>query len=381
MKKVSILALHLGYGGIEKCIVNLANLICNDYDVEIITTYKLDDEPAFDLNKNVKVRYLIDKYKPNREEWKNSIKKIKPITFIKESYKSIRVLSLRRSKTIEAIKKCDSDIIISTRDLFNKWLGKYGLKKSYRIGWEHNHHHNDVNYIERLVKSCANLDKLVLVSDSLRNFYKKEMKDKNIKCKCVYIPNMIDTIPSKTSTLKKKNIISVGRFSREKGFLDLIEVFKLINKKRPEWHLDLVGDGAEKNKIVDMIYVNKLVNNVTVHGFLKRKEIDKLLHESSIYMMTSYTESFGIVLVEAMAHGIPCVAFTSAEGANDLITNGKNGYLIENRDFEKMADKVIELIDNYGERSSLGKNSREFSLNYTEDNIKDNWLQLLKRRD
>lgn len=381
MKKVSILALHLGYGGIEKCIVNLANLICKDYEVEIITTYKLDDEPAFDLDKCVKVRYLIDKFKPNKEEWKNSVKKFKPITFVKESYKAIRVLSLRRSKTVEAIKKCDSDIIISTRDLFNKWLGKYGSKKAYRIGWEHNHHHNDVKYIEKLVNSCSGLDKLVLVSDSLRNFYKKEMKDKNIKCKCVYIPNMIDSIPSKTSTLKKKNIISVGRFSREKGFPDLIEVFKLINEKRPDWHLDLVGDGAEKNKIVDMIYSNKLIDNVTVHGFLKRKEIDKLLHESSIYMMTSYTESFGIVLIEAMSHGIPCVAFKSAEGANDLITNGKNGYLIDNRDFEKMADKVIELIDSLDERVELGKNCREFSLNYTEEKIKDAWLQLLKRRD
>ena len=53
-------------------------------------------------------------------------------------------------------------------------------------------------------------------------------------------------------------------------------------------------------------------------GYLNRKEIDKLLSESSLYVMTSYTESFGIVLIEAMAYGIPCLAYTSAEGANDL---------------------------------------------------------------
>ena len=64
-----------------------------------------------------------------------------------------------------------------------------------------------------------------------------------------------------------------------------------------------------------------------------------------------------------------------------MITNDKNGYLIENRDFEKMADKVIELIDDYDERVKLGKYSREFSLNYTLEKVKDDWLQLLKRRD
>lgn len=380
MKKISILALHLGYGGIEKCITNLANLISNDYEVEIISTYKIDDEPAYKLNKNVKVTYLIDKYKPNREEWKQSIKKIKPITFLKETYKALLVLFLRRTKTIQAIKKCDSDIIISTRYLFNNWLGEYASKKTYKIGWEHNHHHQDVNYIKKVVNSTRNLDKLVLVSDSLRSFYKKKIKSKNYKCKCVYIPNMLDSVPDKVSKLDKKNLISIGRLSREKGYTDLIEVFKLVHNERPEWHLDIIGDGSEKNKIVDMIYLNKLTEAVSVHGYLKKDKIDKLLNTSSIYLMTSYTESFGIVLIEAMSHGVPCIAFSSAEGANDLITNDENGYLIENRDFNKMAKKIIELIDNPKKRKKLGENGRKISLNYTSDKVKDNWIKLLKKR-
>ena len=88
LKKVTILALHLGYGGIEKSIVALANLLVNDYEVEIISSYKLFDEPAFDLNPAVKVKYLITKFKPNREAWKRSIKKLRPISFVKESLTS-----------------------------------------------------------------------------------------------------------------------------------------------------------------------------------------------------------------------------------------------------------------------------------------------------
>ena len=380
MKKITIFSLHLGYGGIERCVVNLANLLCNDYQVEIISTYKLADTPAFELDDKVNITYLIDKDKPNREEWKNAIKKLRPIKFIKETYKAIKVLFLRKSKTTEAMKNCDSDIMISTRILFNKWLGMYGKKKAYKIGWEHNHHHQDMEYVNSVVHSCENLDALVLVSDSLRNYYKKKMKEKGIKCKCVFIPNMIDDIPKTTSKLTEKRIISVGRFSKEKGYVDLIEVFKRFHEVCPEWHLDLVGDGSERNKIVDRIYEYQLTDYVTVHGYLKKKEINELLSKSSLYTMTSYTESFGIVLIEAMSYGIPCLAFTSAEGANDLIKNEENGYLIENRNFDEMIIKMQELANNKNKRTELGKKAREFSLNYSSDIVKKEWLNLLKRK-
>ena len=380
MKKITIFSLHLGYGGIEKCVVNLANLLVDTYDVEIVSTYKLEDTPAFDIDERVKVRYLISKYKPNREEWKQSIRKIRPIKFIKETYKAIIVLFNRRRKTVDAIKKCDSNIIISTRDLFNKWVSNYAKGKAYKIAWEHNHHHNDMVYAKKVVKSCYNMDTLVLVSDSLRSFYKKQMKEANYKCKCVFIPNMIEDIPKNVSKLNTKNLISIGRLAKEKGVTDLIELFKELKEKNPKenYHLHLVGDGAERNKVVDMIYGYDLTKDITVHGYLKKKDINVLFKDTSLYLMTSYTESFGLVLVEAMAYGIPCLAYTSAEGANDLITNDYNGYLIENRDKDEMIEKIEYIMNNDNKRKELGKNARSYSLNYTGDIVKKQWIDLLK---
>ncbi len=380
MKKLTIFSLHLGYGGIEKSIVNLANLLCQDYQVEIVSTYKLEDTPAFEIDEKVKVTYLIEKYKPNREEWKNAFKKVRPIKLIKETYQAILVLLLRKSQTTKAMKNCDSDIIISTRVLFNKWLGEYGKSKAYKIAWEHNHHHQDMDYANGVVNSCRYLDSLVLVSDSLRNFYKKKMKEKKIKCKCVFIPNMLDEIPEKTSNLANKRMISVGRLSKEKGYVDLIDIFYEFHKKYPDWHLDIVGDGALKNKIVDRIYQYQLTDAITVHGYLRKKELNQLFSKSSLYLMTSYTESFGIVLIEAMSYGIPCLAFTSAEGANDLITNNQNGYLIENRDFQEMIHKMEELVSDKEKRIQFGQQAREFSLKYSSDIVKKDWLTLLKRK-
>lgn len=378
MKKVTIFALHLGYGGIEKSITSLANALTERYEVEIISTYKILEQPAFNLNKKIKVKYLIEEVMPNREEWKKTIKEKRIFAFLKESAKSIYCLFLRRTRTINAMSKTDADFIVSTRDLFNTWAGKYINQRTKKVAWEHNHHHGNEKYIKKVVTSCKNIDELVLVSDSLRNFYKKELKEKGYKCHANYIPNVVEAIPEKTSKLDNKNIISVGRFSREKGFPDLIDIFKLVKEEEKGIHLDLVGDGAQKNMIVDKVYEYGLENDTTVHGFLKKEEINKLLQNSSLYVMTSFTESFGIVLIEAMSFGIPCIAFSSAEGACDLIENGKNGYLIDNRDKDKMKEKIIEVLENDKLRQELGNNAREFSKNYTIDIVKEQWFKLLK---
>ena len=87
-------------------------------------------------------------------------------------------------------------------------------------------------------------------------------------------------------------ILYFGRLSKEKGYLDLIDVFKYVNEVYPDWHLDIIGDGAQKNMVIDKIYQEKLQKVVTFHGYQNKEYIDKLLHKSSIYLMTSFTESF-----------------------------------------------------------------------------------------
>lgn len=379
MKKIIIFSLHLGFGGIEKCVVNLANMLCNSYDVEIVSTYRLYDKCPFYIDEKVKVTYLIDKYKPNREEWVNSLKKLKLFKLIKETYISLAVLFLRRKKTIDAIKNIDGDIYISTRILFNKWLGKYGKKNKMKIAWEHNHHHGNTKYVNSLMSSIKNIDKLVLVSDSLRCFYKKEVKSRNYRCKCNYIPNSLDDIPKELSKLNNKRLISIGRLSKEKGFPDLVDVFYKAYQIDNELTLDIVGDGAQRNMVVDKIFNYKLQDIVKFHGYQDKEYINELFMDSSLYVMTSYTESFGLVLIEAMSYGIPCISYSSAEGAVDIIDNGINGYLIDDRSEEKMVDKIIEIINDNELRTNLGHNAREKSLNYSDEIVKKQWLNILKK--
>lgn len=377
MKKITILALHLGYGGIERAVSMVANSLADLYDITIVSTYKLYDTPKFPLSNKIKVEYLLPDLNPNREEFRNALKKLKLIKCLKEGFKSLKVLKLKKQKMVEYIKNCKSDIIISTRDIHNKWLGEYGNKDSIKIGWEHNHHNYNKKYIYKVVDSVQKLDYFVLVSKELTTFYKERLKNTN--CKCIYIPNGIDFLPEQSSNLKELNIITIGRLSKEKGYLDLIDVYKQVYNKFPNWKLHIVGDGPERLKIEQKIKRYGLEYNIILHGYQSSDYINSLLNKSSIYVMSSYTESFGIVLLEAFAYGIPAVSFTSAQGANEIITDNWDGYLVQNRDKEQMARRICELIMNYNRRFIMGSNASKKAREFYIDKVEEQWVRLIEK--
>lgn len=378
MKKITILALHLGYGGIERCISNLANSLANDYEINIISTYKLYNQPGFKIDKKVKIDYLIEDLKPNRQELKSSLKHFQWLTFMKELKKSFMILKLKRKLMIQAIQNCDSDIMISTRDIHNLWLSKYGKKEVLKIGWEHNHHHGNKKYIHKLVKSVHGLDYFVLVSKDLTQFYTSKLK--NYSVECVYIPNSIDFFPKEKAKLETENLVSIGRLSKEKGYLDLIDVFKDIHQKYPNAKLNIIGDGPERSKIEKKIQDFHLTNSIILHGFQERDYMNKILQESSVYLMTSYTESFGLVLIEAFSHGLPCVAYSSAEGASEIISDNWDGYLIQDRNQEKMVKRICELLANRNRRLVMGSNGVKKAKEFTTEKTKEKWLEILNRK-
>lgn len=376
MKKITIISLHLGYGGIEKCISNLANSLCNNYEIEIVSTYKLFDKPVFKMDERVKIKYLMTDLKPNKKELKEALKKFKLITFIKELKKAKKILKLKKELMIKYIKNCHSDIIISTRDIHNLWLSKYGNSSCLKIGWEHNYHNNNQKYINKIIKSVYGLDYFVLVSKNLKEFY----DGKTGSCKCVYIPNSISYIPKIKSKLDGSSIISVGRLEEEKGYSDLIDVFNLVHKKYPAWKLNIIGDGSLKEELQRKINKLSLNKNIILHGFQDSKYIEKELLNSSIYVMSSLTESFGLVLIEASSFGLPCIAFSSASGACEIIKDNWDGYLINDRDKEKMAKRIINLIKNPERRIIMGDNAYKKSINYKASNIKDEWINLFEKK-
>ena len=305
-QKVTIMALHLGYGGVEQYISSLCKMIGEKYDIEIIVTYKVLDKPAFEFSDNIKITYLMNT-KPNRDEFKNAIGSKNPINILKEGFKAIKILYLKRKLNIKAIKNIKSDYIITTR-FHSSLVGKYADSNIIKIATEHNYHNNDNKYINSIIKSVRGFDYLVCVSEELKDFYKDRIKD----TKCVYIPNVIDKNPDKSSNLRENTLINVGRLEPEKGVFDLIDVLSEVKSEIKDVKLLLIGDGSLRKEIEAKVEKNNLKDNVIFTGFVSKKELENYYLKSKLFVMTSYTESFGLVLIEAMSYKIPCIAFDSS---------------------------------------------------------------------
>lgn len=393
MKKIKILSLHLGHGGIERAVITLANnLVKNNYEVEILSIYKLYDKVPFNVDEKVKITYLMDgSIALKTDIYKKCIRKFKIISLFKELFKDYKfnifklakdtILSIinvinKRRLVIKNIKNSNDDVLISTRDFLNKIIGNNSKNNQITIGWEHNHHHGNMKYAKKIVNSVKKLNYFVLVSNDLKEFYSNELRGTN--CKCVFIPNTLDFVSNKVSSLKEKRIISVGRLSKEKGYLDLLEMSKEIFKDNKDWKLDIVGDGSERETLEKYINDNNLSKHVSLLGKRDSNYINDLLSKSSIYLMTSYTESFGIVLIEAMNFGLPVIAFDDAEGAREIIVNNKNGYLIKNRNKKEYVSKVNELINSIDARIKLGKEGKENSKKYDPEIVYKKWIDLIK---
>ena len=370
-KKITIFALHLGFGGVEKYLSSLCKMLEGNYDIEIISTYKVLDKPAFPFSEKVKITYLIDD-KPNKEEFKQAIKNKNIINIFKEGFKSAKILCLKRSRNIKAIRNTYSDYIITTRTFHSRLVGYYAYNNIIKIATEHNFHNNDKKYITKVIDSIRNFDYFVVVSDNLRKFYENKIG----KTKCIYIPNVIDSLPDKRSKLTNKNIITIGRLSHEKGQKDLIDVFKIVNKELPETKLFMVGDGPLKKELENYTKELKLTDKIIFTGFLGDKGKEKYILDSSIFILPSYTESFGLVLIEAMSYGLPCIAFDSSDGAKELLKNNV-GILVKNRNKEKMAEEIIKELKNKN-GSEHSKKGYKYCQKYLLDNVKKEWINILK---
>ena len=369
--KVSIYALHLNYGGVEKNICTKANILSNLYDVEIISLYKLKDKPDFKLNDNIKIKYLTTNIKPNRKEFKESLHSKNIINVIKQGIHSIKVLYLKHTLITKSMINCNSEIIISTRIDFTKKLIRNNEYNNIKIAEEHIYHNNNTKYLNKLHYILKSVDYLMPSSNYLTNYYKELFTEYRYK---IITNNMPIESDNKLSNLKNKNIITVGRLEKVKGYDDLIKLFSKLDNK--EWTLSIVGTGSEFDNLNNLIKELNMEDNIKLLGFKNTEELNKLYKESSIYIMTSIEESFGLVLLEAASHGLPLIAYDSALGAKEIIQD--NGILIKNRNDTEMIKELKKLIDDEKLRKEYQQKSLSISKQYSYDLIKEENINFFK---
>ena len=365
--------LHLQHGGIEKQTITLANELSKDYDVEIISTYSMNCKPAYEVNDRVKIKYLMDTH-PNRKEIADAIKAKNIFEVLKQGFIAVKILVLKKLLMEKQIKKLDCDYVLSTRVEFADMLSKFAPKDVTTITQEHLHDDSE-SYISKCKKAFKNLDYLVVLCEGSQNNFTKWLKD-NKRIKIVRIPNILENVPNENAALKGNNLVSVGRLHPVKNFLGLIEVFNVVTKKVPEARLTIVGGGEELESLKGKVIEYGLQNNVTFTGMVSKQDVEAYMLSSDLYVMTSLTECFPMVLLEASSVGLPLISYDVPVGPCAIINNDENGYLIDFEETEKMAKKIVEILNNNSLKTRLAKASKENAYNYLPEKIMPLWHNL-----
>ncbi|NCC18038.1 MAG: glycosyltransferase family 4 protein [Bacteroidia bacterium] len=277
------------------------------------------------------------------------------------------------------------DITISTLRREINFLNsiKDGSKKIGEIHFSRTHYRNmesngKENVLKRLISKLW-MSQLIRELKKLSMFVTLSSEDNDrwgeIKNR-TYIYNPLSFFPNKTSDCNKKQVIAVGRYTYQKGFDMLIESWKYVKEKHPDWVLKIYG-GGERKSYIELRDRYGLEENVFLEPSTDNI-IDKYC-ESSFFVLSSRFEGFGMVITEAMACGLPAVSFTCPSGPKDIIKDGEDGLWVENGNIKEMAEKISFLIENDKLRKEMGRKARINVERFKIENIAKQWEDLFNK--
>lgn len=380
--KVTFLAYNIyGVGGTVRTIVNTANeLIKNGHDVEIISVKRTSPRPTFALDRSVKLRPLLDarKGKLYHAGMKAPVKWVKRFLLKRKSVLIDKTEDLYPLFSLftdiqlyRVLKRLKTDVFVTTIPSFNLLSAKWVDPKIKRIGQEHSQFNVHSQELQaKMRQAYPKLDAMMLLSEEEMAAYAAEFGE---RLRLYRVENATE-MPDVRSTLDKKVILSAGRISHEKGFDRLIEAFDLIKDDYPDWQLHIYGDGEEKPVLRELIFERECYNQVFLHP--KTNALPRKMQDASIYALASRYESFGMVLIEAMALGVPCVSF-DIKGPAAIITHETDGLLAPEGDIEAFAAQLRRLIESDELRHRLAEGAVRRSRDYSTEVIGQKWETLL----
>lgn len=377
MKKVRIIALHLAFGGIEKAICSMANLFADRYEVEILSVYHMPDSPAFPLDNRVKVRWLLDDI-PNRDEWHAALSAHNLPGIARESIRAARILRNKKRAVIEAVQCADDGVVITTRPEDNVLLSRYGKPGALKIAQLHQDHRFDKTLVRNFKNDYGGVDVFALLTPGLRDEVRDMMRGNNSHTNCVYLPNFLEHFPDNLHKYpREKTVLAVGRLHEVKRFELLIRLFAAVHTQFPDWKLRIVGDGEEREKLEAAIRDLCAENYVNLTGKKDAAGVEEEMLRASVFAMTSRSEGFPFVLLEAESCGLPMVAFDVRVGPGFVIQDGVNGCLAADMVYEDFCEKLAALIKDEELRRKMSDAAIAHAAGFSREKVGEMWYSLI----
>lgn len=358
-------------GGMERVLSLKANwLAAHGYEVAIVTTDQRGQRPFFELDSRIETYDLSIGYEDNNGG-----------SFADKLFHYPKKKCIHRRKLGKLLGEIKPDVCVSMFCGEASFLPKLrdGSKKVAEV---HFSRFKRLQYgrkglfglADRFLTWCdgrvaARFDRFVVLTEEDRPNW-------GMSHKIRVIANPLTFEPSASSTLDAPMALAIGRFSHQKAFDRLIDVWSIVVERHPGWTLAIVGEGELADALQSQIDNAGLSNNIKL--LAPTKDVEALYCSASMYLMTSRYEGLPMVLIEAQSCGLPIVSMACKCGPRDVITDGVDGYLVNDGDIVAMAERINRLIDNQHLRKSMGAAAKNASRRFQMDPIMLRWNKLFE---
>lgn len=354
------------HGGIEKVTATKVNYWASlkGAEVYIVTTEQKGNQPCYTIDSRVKLIDLGIDYKRDKSY------------FSKENIKKARIHFKEQKKIFN---KLQPDVIISPNFNFDHYWLPFIKGKAKLIKERHSSRYLEPNQRQQ----ASFLGKLKFkLTDWIESKYEHIVvlnKDEAMYVQtnnAVVIPNPIDPT-NLQAHLNNKQVMAAGRISPVKGFDQLIEAWKTVHQKAPDWTLHIYGDnyGSTQQELEALILHYQLQDVIQFKGAVDH--IPEIMTNYNIYALTSVTECFPTVLLEALNVGLPIVSYDCPHGPRNIIIEGENGLLVQDQNTKHFAEQLLMLIKNPHKQKEFGKHAKHRIIKFSTENVMKKWNNLL----
>lgn len=363
-------------GGVERVLTLKANYFAEHfgYDITIILTEGKGKPLAYPLSDKIKVVNLDINFE---ELWSCSfLKKIFVYLKKQRSFKKLlraELMRLHPDITVSMLRR-EINFITGINDGSRK-IGELHINRAHYRNFEG----SDANFLKNLfarlwmrnlVGKLKRLDRLVVLTEKDKEAW-TELD--NVEA----IPNPLSFVPKAVSDLLTKRVVAVARYSHEKGIDLLLQAWAKIERQHPDWQLDVYGDGDTAPYLQQMETLGIDASRCHLNG--RTSNVEEAYRQSGIFVLSSRFEGFGMVILEAMACGLPVVSFDCPWGPRSIITDGEDGLLVEIGKTEALAKALSKVMDDSQLRASLGKAAAKSVERFRIEQIAHRWQQLYEQ--
>ena len=353
------------HGGVEKVLSTKVNYLAEQYhhQVTVVTTEQKGHQPCYAFSEKVNLRDIAINYYRDKSYFH-------PLNLIKAIKHFFKIKKL--------IKQLKPDVIVVSNYSFDFYFLPYILPTIPKIKEFHSSRYLEAKQeVSKSVKEkimaflSRNAEKkyhqLVVLNSAEKEFYNSE--------KITVIPNPVP-MSNLNVKIQNKKIMAAGRISPVKNFGELIDIFSLLSNDFPEWELHFYGENYSNTKEELQHKINKLNLAHQIKILPPVEDLQKTMLNYSIYAMTSISECFPMVLLEAFSVGVPVISYDCPTGPRNIITNEEDGFLIRNKDQKEYLYYLKELMTKEDLRIKIGNQAKKNILKFSNEQVMKKWNDL-----